>query len=122
MTTLGFGHQVLNDNRIADQFTLPAALPVVAFEGPGTNDLLKGAHCGALIHQGDIAAFADCLEQYSVDTSLRKQLGECGRKLAAQYDRRIVARRNIDLNESVRTWACPARRWFGQEIRLLLRS
>jgi hypothetical protein len=24
MTTLGFGHQILNDNRIADQFTIPA--------------------------------------------------------------------------------------------------
>jgi glycosyltransferase involved in cell wall biosynthesis len=75
---------------------MASGLPIVAFEGPGTNDLVA-AECGVLVPAADIKAFAIELKRYAEDADLRVRSGLWGKKLAAQYGRRVVARRHVDL-------------------------
>lgn len=81
---------------------MAAGLPVVAFEGPGTNDFsLERNRLGALVANGDIVRFADWLEKYSEDQTLRQDTGDRGRKYAARYDRQVIARQHVDLYKKV---------------------
>ncbi len=79
---------------------MASGLPIVAFEGPGADDLVA-AQCGVLVPRGDIKAFAKELKRYAEDADLRERSGLHGKSLAAQYDRRVVARGHVDLYEKI---------------------
>jgi glycosyltransferase involved in cell wall biosynthesis len=79
---------------------MASGLPIVAFEGPGTNDLVT-AQCGVLVPPADIKAFARELKRYAEDADLRERAGSHGKKLAAQYDCRVVARHHVEMYERI---------------------
>ena len=80
---------------------MAAGVPVVAFAGPGTNDLLEGGRCGILVRDLDVAEFADWLEKLSRDKVFGRELIDEGRRFARRFDRRPVARQHIELYEKV---------------------
>jgi D-inositol-3-phosphate glycosyltransferase len=56
--------------------------PVVAFDLPGIDETVVDGETGRLVAAGDHAGFADALVALCVDASLRRRLGEGGRRLA----------------------------------------
>jgi len=80
---------------------MAAGLPVVAFSGPGTDDLLKKDSCGMVVPAGDVEAFANALQRCFENNGLREKARVCGQAVAFQYDRRIVARLHVDLYEKM---------------------
>jgi len=76
---------------------MAAGLPVVAYEGPGTEDVLSDTRCGVMVPQGDIAQFSDCLARFAEDAHLRRKIGKSAQEFATRYDRRVVARQHVQL-------------------------
>lgn len=62
--------------------TMACGLPVVAAEATGSDSLVKEGVSGHLIRPGAIGQFADALETYCTDASLRAQHGAAGLELS----------------------------------------
>ena len=65
---------------------MACALPVVAAAATGTTSMVRDGENGLLIEPGDIDAFADALEAYARDPSLRKRHGDAGLAHAKTQD------------------------------------
>jgi len=80
---------------------MAAGLPVVAYEGPGTEDLLSDKRCGVLVPQGSTAQFSNCLARFSEDADLRRTMGKSAQEFATRFDRRVVAGQHVQLYEQL---------------------
>lgn len=61
-------------------------LPVVAAEATGATNLVRDGATGVLAEPGDIAAFADALQAYAEDLTLRERHGSAGLAFAETQD------------------------------------
>jgi glycosyltransferase involved in cell wall biosynthesis len=78
---------------------------VLAAEGEA-RDIVEQAGCGLVVRPGDGAALAGAVLQLAANESLRKEMGQRGRRAAeTQFDRAVVTERFIDRLESL----CAAR-------------
>ncbi|HVL29849.1 MAG TPA: glycosyltransferase family 1 protein [Sphingomicrobium sp.] len=80
-------------------------LPVVAAVATGTTNLVRDGETGVLVEPGDTSAYADALEAYARDPTLRDRHGEAGLAFAKTMDwdringavmsvyQRVIARR-----------------------------
>ena len=59
---------------------LAAGCAVVTTDVGGASDVVDGGAAGVLVPAGDLAAFADALEELARDPERRRELGESGRK------------------------------------------
>ena len=71
---------------------LGQGLPIVAFDCPrGARELVKDAHNGFLIPDGDVEYFGSALRTLMADENLRHRLGTNGRVDAEAFDiKRVV--------------------------------
>ena len=89
--TLSSGDIFLNTS-ITETFgnvTLEAmacALPVVAAAATGTTNLVRDGETGILVEPGEIKQYADALERYIRDPSLRRAHGDAGLAFAETQD------------------------------------
>ena len=65
---------------------MACALPVVAAEATGTTTIVRSDETGTLVEPGDAEAFADALEAYARDRSLRERHGAAGLAYAETQD------------------------------------
>ena len=65
---------------------MACALPVVAAEATGTTTIVRNDETGTLVEPGDAEAFADALEAYARDHSLRERHGAAGLAYAETQD------------------------------------
>lgn len=73
---------------------MASAVPVVATDVPGTQDILGGGKGGFLVPLKDRRAAVDACAELLSDRVLRTQIGKAGREVAvSQYDEQIWAER-----------------------------
>ncbi|MEO8547372.1 MAG: glycosyltransferase family 1 protein [Sphingomicrobium sp.] len=65
---------------------MACGLPVVAAEATGATNLVRDGETGILVEPGDAEAFADALEAYAREPSLRSRHGEAGLADAGKRD------------------------------------
>jgi phosphatidylinositol alpha 1,6-mannosyltransferase len=65
---------------------MACGLPVVAANAPGSDQLVVNGQTGWLVEPGNIAAFADTLENYCRDSYLRKRHGAAGLAASKSFD------------------------------------
>ncbi len=75
---------------------MACALPVIAAHATGSQDLVQDGITGRLVAPGSISGFADALEAYVADASLRQAHGQAGAKAARAYDWDEVNRAVLD--------------------------
>lgn len=77
-------------------------LPCVASRVRGNIDAVKDGETGILFHPGDIKQLTDCLLKLVRDESLRKRMGNHGRKYIKQeFDREKVCRQLLEFYRSI---------------------
>lgn len=64
---------------------MACGIPVVAARATGSTSLVRDGETGRLVEPGDIAVFADVLEAYCTDHTLRKAHGEAGEVRARDF-------------------------------------
>ena len=65
---------------VAAAEALACAVPVIASDLPGVQDLVRHQREGLLIPEGDVGALRDALELLTQDRSLREAMGARGRQ------------------------------------------
>ena len=66
--------------------SMACKLPVVAAEATGATNLVRDGVTGVLAEPGDIGAFADALQAYAEDLTLRERHGSAGLEFAKTQD------------------------------------
>ena len=64
---------------------MASGVPVVAARATGSTSLVRDGETGRLVMPGQIADFADVLESYSRDATLRRAHGEAGERRSREY-------------------------------------
>jgi glycosyltransferase involved in cell wall biosynthesis len=78
---------------------------VVTTDVPGCRDAVAANESGVLVPPRDARALADAVLMLATDCSLRRQMGQAGRRLAAErFDVRVVQRRHVDLYRELSAW------------------
>ena len=65
---------------------MACALPVVAASATGTTSLVRDGETGVLVEPGDVSRFANALQAYADDPSLKQRHGEAGLAHAKTQD------------------------------------
>jgi glycosyltransferase involved in cell wall biosynthesis len=65
---------------------MACGVPVVASQATGSENLVHDGHTGRLVAPGDFGGFADALEAYCDDQSLRASHGLGGLNASKSYD------------------------------------
>jgi phosphatidylinositol alpha 1,6-mannosyltransferase len=65
---------------------MACAVPVVAARATGSTTLVKDGETGMLVKPGSIAAYADALQNYVEDPSLRARHGQAGEARSKSFD------------------------------------
>jgi phosphatidylinositol alpha-mannosyltransferase len=80
---------------------LAAGAPVVASDLDAFATVLEDGAAGVLVRRGDARDLARALSDLLADPGRRARLAETGRRVAAQYDWSVVARRVLAVYETV---------------------
>ncbi|MGY1642810.1 glycosyltransferase family 4 protein [Geodermatophilus sp. SYSU D00703] len=80
---------------------LAAGAPIVASDLDAFAQVLRDGAAGVLVRRGDARALARALGGLLADPERRAHLSETGRRAAAAYDWSVVARRILDVYETV---------------------
>ena len=80
---------------------LAAGAPVVASDLDAFATVLEDGEAGVLVRRGDVRALARALSDLLADRERRTRLSDTGRRVAAGYDWSVVARRVLDVYETV---------------------
>ncbi len=64
---------------------MAAGVPVVAARATGAVDLIEEGVNGFLVEPTDVAGYADAIQRIVEDAALKRQLGEAGHRMAADY-------------------------------------
>jgi glycosyltransferase involved in cell wall biosynthesis len=59
-----------------------SARPIVAADGPGLREIVSDGVNGILVPPRDAEALADAIERLAGDRTLRRRMGEAGRRIA----------------------------------------
>jgi glycosyltransferase involved in cell wall biosynthesis len=75
-----------------------SARPIVAADGPGLREIVDDGVNGILVPPRDAEALADAIEKLAGDATLRRRMGEAGRKIAeGAFAEEIVVGETLDL-------------------------
>ncbi|SDD09257.1 Phosphatidylinositol alpha-mannosyltransferase [Geodermatophilus telluris] len=80
---------------------MAAGAPIVASDLDAFARVLEDGAAGVLVHRGDAAALARALSDLLADPARRARLSAAGQEAAAGYDWQVVARRVLDVYETV---------------------
>jgi phosphatidylinositol alpha-mannosyltransferase len=80
---------------------LAAGAPIVASDLDAFAQVLQDGAAGVLVRRGDARALARALGDLLADPGRRAQLSATGRQAAAAYDWSVIARRILDVYETV---------------------
>lgn len=80
---------------------MAAGLPIVAFQAPGTVDLVKDNENGFLVEPGNLEDFAEKLSLLLRDEDRKEELGLTARDSAKIYDRKEVAQKHSDFYRKI---------------------
>jgi phosphatidylinositol alpha-mannosyltransferase len=80
---------------------LAAGAPVVASDLDAFATVLQDGAAGVLVRRGDARALARALSDLLADPGRRQRLSAAGRRVAAEYDWSVVARRVLAVYETV---------------------
>jgi glycosyltransferase involved in cell wall biosynthesis len=77
---------------------LAHGLPIAAYRGPETSDLLRTCRALRLVPLGDTQALAEAVAGLIDNASARTEMGECARLLAADHLAwGVLARRHLEV-------------------------
>jgi len=75
-----------------------SARPIVAADGPGLREIVDDGVNGILVPPRDAGALADAIERLANDATLRRDMGQAGRRIAeGAFAEEIVVRKTLDL-------------------------
>ncbi len=75
---------------------MACGVPVVAARATGSTTLVQDGETGTLVEPGDIAAFADAIQRYVEDASLRARHGGAGEARSKLFDWDAINRQMAD--------------------------
>jgi glycosyltransferase involved in cell wall biosynthesis len=109
--------EIIEEYQTADLFVLPSleesqgivfmeamacGTPVVAYNIPGVDEVVEHQVDGLLVEKGDVKALTRAIRTVMMDESLRKRLGEQGRKnMVQKFDWKIIAKQTSQLYQQL---------------------